>query len=312
MSSVLPGLLPGLLPDLMPDLLPDLRSRLGEALFLRVAGPDGPRQRERIHLREGPRWFEPGSPIARVHGDASMFVGGLRALLLQTLHPAAMRAVSEHSGFRGDMWGRLHRTSTFLAVTTFGVADDAQQAVDLVRRIHERVTGTMPDGTAYAASDPHLLAWVHAAEADSFLRAHQVYGRQPLDQAGRDQYVAQIAEVGRRLGVLDPPVTEAGLTALLASYRPELRGTPEAREAVRYVLLRPPLPLPARAAYGVLAAAAVGLMPAWTRVPLRLPWLPVSERTAVRALGGLATGTIRWAMTPPPAAQETDMSPSDQ
>src|SRR4051794_7230329 len=151
--------------------LPDLRGRLGHALFLRVAGPDGPRQRQRIHLREGPRWFEPGSPIVRVHADASMFVGGLRALLLQTLHPAAMRAVHEHSGFRGGLWGRLHRPSTFLAVTPFGVAEDAQQAVDMVRRIHERVTGAMRDGPPSAASEPHLLAWVHAAEADSFLRA---------------------------------------------------------------------------------------------------------------------------------------------
>jgi uncharacterized protein (DUF2236 family) len=283
----------------LPDVA-DVRSRLGQALFLRVAGPDGPKQRERIHFREGPRWFEPDSAIAQVHADASMFVGGLRALLLQTLHPAAMLAVSEHSGFRGDMWGRLHRTSTFLAVTTFGAADDAQTAVDAVRRIHERVVGQMPDGTPYAASDPHLLAWVHAAEADSFLRAHQVYGRAPLDQAGRDEYVAQIAEVGARLGVLDPPTTEAELADVLASYRPELRGTREAREAVRYVLLKPPLPLAARPPYAVIAAAAVGLMPAWTRLPLRLPYLPVSERTVVRALGGLATGTIRWAMSPTP------------
>jgi uncharacterized protein (DUF2236 family) len=288
--------------------LPDVRGRLGAALFLQVAGPDGPKQRERIHYREGPRWFEAGSPITRVHGDASMFVGGLRAVLLQTLHPVAMRAVAEHSGYRGDIWGRLHRTSTFLAVTTFGVADDAQQSVDAVRRIHERVTGTMPDGTAYAATDPHLLAWVHAAEADSFLRAHQVYGRRPLDRAGRDAYVAQIAEVGRRLGVLDPPTTEAELADVLAAYRPELRGTPEAREAVRHVLLKPPLPAAARLPYAVLAAAAIGLMPAWTRVPLRLPWLPVSERTTVRVLGGLATGTIRWALRP----QDTDMSASDQ
>ncbi|HEX5087333.1 MAG TPA: oxygenase MpaB family protein [Nocardioides sp.] len=279
--------------------VPDVRARLGEAVFLRVAGPDGPRQRERIHFREGPRWFEAGSPMTRVHGDAAMFVGGLRALLLQTLHPAAMRAVSEHSGFRGDVWGRLHRTSTFLAVTTFGVADDAQQAVDAVRRIHSRVTGTMDDGTPYAASDPHLLAWVHAAEADSFLRAHQVYGRRPLDRSERDTYVAQLAEVGARLGVVDPPRSEAELAEVLAAYRPELRGTPEARDAVRYVLLRPPLPLAARPAYAALAAAAVGLMPAWTRLPLRLPWLPVSERTVVRAVGGLATGTIRWALSEP-------------
>ena len=295
----------------MASVLLDLRRALGEALFLRVAGPDGPRQRERIHVRSGPRWFEAGSPITRVHGDASMFVGGLRALLLQTLHPAAMRAVADHSGYRGDMWGRLHRTSTFLAVTTFGVADDAEQAVDAVRRIHERVVGTMPDGTPYAASDPHLLAWVHAAEASSFLRAHQVYGHRPLDQAGRDTYVAQIAKVGRRLGVLDPPTTEAELADVLRTYRPELRGTPEAREAVRHVLLKPPLPLPARAPYAVLAAAAIGLMPAWTRLPLRLPYLPVSERTTVRVLGGLATGTIRWALSEP-GPQDTDRSALDQ
>jgi uncharacterized protein (DUF2236 family) len=238
-----------------------------------------------------------------------MFVGGIRAIMLQSLHPAAMQGVADHSGYQGDMWGRLAQVSTYIAMTTFGAERDALAVIRAVQRAHESVTGTMPDGTPYAASDPHLLGWVHAAEADSFLRAHQVYGRRPLDQAGRDEYVAQIAEVGRRLGVLDPPTSEAGLTDALAAYRPELRGTPEAREAVRHVLLKPPLPLAARAPYAVLAAAAIGLMPAWTRLPLRLPWLPVSERTAVRVLGGLATGTIRWALQAP---QDTDMSASDQ
>ncbi|MBA3783310.1 MAG: DUF2236 domain-containing protein, partial [Nocardioides sp.] len=132
----------------------DLRGRMGHALFLRVAGPDGPKHRERIHETPGPRWFETGSPITQVHSDASMFVGGLRAVLLQTLHPAAMQAVSDHSGYRGDMWGRLARTSTFLATTTFGAADDAQRAVDIVAAIHRRVTGEMPDGSAYTAADP--------------------------------------------------------------------------------------------------------------------------------------------------------------
>ena len=275
-----------------------LRERVGAAIFAATAGPDGPKHRERIHGRPGARWFEPDSPIGRVHGDASMFIGGLRALLLQTLHPAAMTAVSEHSGFRGDMLGRLARTSRFLAVTTFGAEDDAQQAVDAVRAIHERVTGTMDDGTPYAAGDPHLLMWVHVAEIDSFLRAHQVYGRHPLDQEGRDTYVAQTAVVARKLGVVDPPTTEAELAAVIESYRPELRATEHAREAVHYVVFKPPFPLAVRPAYGVLVAAAVGLMPRWSRRPLRLPFLPVSERTVVRALGHAATGTIRWAMAP--------------
>ncbi|HEY0888438.1 MAG TPA: oxygenase MpaB family protein [Nocardioides sp.] len=282
----------------------DVRAQLGAELFTRVAGPDGARHRERIHGRPGPRWFDQRSPIAQVHADASMFVGGIRALLLQSLHPAAMRAVSEHSGYRGDMWGRLARTSRFLAVTTYGHVEDAEKAVATVRRIHERVTGTMPDGTPYAASDPHLLAWVHLAEVDSFLRAHQAYGARPLDQAGRDEYVAQTAEVARRLGVMDPPMTETELADQLAAFRPELRGTPEAREAVSLLLLNPPLPLAARLPYGVLTAAAVGLMPRWTRRPLRLPWLPVTERTVVPVLGKVATGTIRWALAtlPPPTS----------
>ncbi|KRB73196.1 hypothetical protein ASE01_20775 [Nocardioides sp. Root190] len=279
-----------------------LRGRLGEALFHRVAGPDGAQHRDRIHDTPGPRWFEPDSAITRVHGDASMFVGGIRALLLQTLHPVAMRAVSEHSGFRGDMWGRLARTSRFLAVTTFGTADDAQQAVDIVRSIHDRITGTGPDGAPYVASDPHLLLWVHVAEIDSFLLAHQTYGDRPLDEAGCDEYVAQTAEIARRLGVLDPPTTYAELRAVLADFRPELRGSDDAREAVRYLLLKPPLPLAARAPYGVLVAAAVALMPVWTRRHLRLPWLPVAERTVVRGMGRVAVGAIRWAMTPPAPA----------
>ncbi|MBS43950.1 MAG: hypothetical protein CMH83_12465 [Nocardioides sp.] len=283
--------------------LADVRAGLGAALFARVAGPSGPAERERIHGSPGPRWFGPDSEIARVHGDASMFVGGLRALLLQMLHPAAMLAVSEHSGYRGDPWGRLQRTSRFLAVTTFGTAADAERACAAVRAIHERVRGTLPDGTPYVASDPHLLRWVHVAEVDSFLRAHQVYGARPLDAAGRDAYVAQAARVAEELGATDVPRTEQQLADALAAYRPELRGSPAAREAVRHVLLTPPLPLAARPPYAVIGAAAVGLLPAWTRRHLLLPWLPVTERTVVRAGGALATSTIRWAMTPAPGPE---------
>ena len=277
-----------------------VRDRLGTELFRRVAGPEGERHRERIHLTPGPRWFEAGSPITRVHGDAAMFVGGIRAVLLQTMHPAAMTAVAEHSGYRGDMWGRLARTSRFIATTTFGTDQHAQQAVDAVRAIHGRVSGTLPDGTPYAASDPHLLLWVHVAEVDSFLAAHQVYGKRPLDQTGRDRYVAQTATVASRLGVVDPPTSEADLREAVESFRPELDATDHARDAVSFLVWHPPLPWSARPAYGALVAAAIGLMPVWTRRPLRLPWLPVGERTVVRALGTAATGTIRWALKPPP------------
>lgn len=279
-----------------PD-LGRLRERLGRGLFAMVAGPDGPQKRERIHNSPGPRWFAQDRPIRRVHADASMFVGGLRALLLQSLHPLAMAGVAEHSDYRGDPWGRLQNTSTFLAVTTFGTAGDAQRAVDRVRGIHRRVHGTAPDGRPYRADDPHLLEWVHIAEVDSFLRAHQRFGAAPLDQAGRDGYVADTARVASALGVIDPPRTEAELTARIAAYRPELRGTGSARDAARFLLLTPPLPLLARGPYGVLSAAAVSLLPAWARLPLRLPYLPALEATAVRAAGSVMVGGIRWVMS---------------
>jgi uncharacterized protein (DUF2236 family) len=275
-----------------------IRDRIAAELFERVAGADGPRRAERVHQSVGPRWFAPDRPIRRVHGDASMFVGGLRALLLQSLHPLAMAGVAGHSGFKGDPWGRLQRTSHFLAVTTFGTAEDAEKMVARIRSIHAQVTGTAPDGRPYAANDPHLLSWVHLAEVDSFLAAYQRYGERPLDQRARDAYLADTARVARSLGVEEPPVTEAELRAQLSAYRPELRGTAEARDAARFMLLQPPLPIAARAPYALLGAAAVGLLPRWARLPLRLPYLPVAEATVVRLGGDAAVRTIRWALTP--------------
>jgi uncharacterized protein (DUF2236 family) len=230
-----------------------------------------------------------------------MFAGGLAALLLQTTHPLAMAAVAAHSGYRGDPWGRLQRTSTFLAVTTFGTGEDAQQAVEAVRAVHERVRGVTAGGEAYAASDPHLLGWVHVAEVDSFLRAHQRFGARPLDAAGCDAYVADTARVAEALGVTDPPRTRAALEFRLASYRPELRATREAREAARFLLVHPPLPVAARPPYALLAANAVSLLPPWARRLLGLPGgLPALERVCVQPTGRALTATIRWAMATAP------------
>jgi uncharacterized protein (DUF2236 family) len=277
----------------------EVRQALGRRLFERVAGPEGPARRDRIHGTPGERWFAEDSPVRQVHGDASMFVGGLRALLLQSLHPLAMAGVADHSGFQGDPWGRLQRTSHFLAVTTFGTAADAERMTRAVRAVHARVVGTAPDGRSYAASDPHLLRWVHVAEVDSFLAAHQRYGARPLDRAGRDRYVGEAARVAEALGVEGAPRSEAELAEQLAAFRPELAATPAARETARFLLLHPPLPLLARPPYTALGAAAVSLLPWWARRKLMLPYLPLTEALVVRSAGVVVTRTIRWAMAPP-------------
>src|SRR6185437_2647161 len=125
------------------------------------------------------------------------------------------------------------------------------------------------------------------------------FGAQPLDQAGRDGYVADMARIGAALGVPDPPRTEAELAARITAYRAELAGTAQAREAARFLLLTPPLPAIARPPYTVLAAAAVSLLPGWARRPLRLPRLPVTEAALVRPAGHALVHAIRWAMTSP-------------
>jgi len=275
-----------------------VRARIGAAVFGLVAGPRGS-SHARLIRAPGDRLFAEDRPIRRVHGDSAMFIGGIRALLLQSLHPLAMAAMAEHSDYRGDPWGRLQRTSFFLAVTTFGRESDAREAIARVRAIHERVTGTAPDGRPYAASDPHLLTWVHLAEVDSFLAAHTRYGSTRLDQAGRDGYVADMARIGSALGVPDPPVTAAELAARIDSYRGELAATPQSREAARFLLVQPPLPAIALPPYGVLAAAAVCLLPGWARGLLRLPRLPVTEAVLVRPAGQAMIQAIRWATSAP-------------
>ena len=278
--------------------LSGVRQSLGDALRERVAGPNANERVLEIIETPGERWFADDRPIRLVHADASMFIGGLRALLLQTLHPLAMAGVAQHSDYRSDPWGRLQRTADFLAVTTFGPASEAKKTIERIRHVHSFVQGVAGDGRPYSASDPHLLKWVHVAEVDSFLTAYQRFGLRPLNQRERDHYVHDTAMIARELGVDAPPETERELRQHLRSYFSELRSTPESRDAVRYLTLTPPLAFPANGAYYALVSATVATLPAWSRPLLRLPLLPVAERLALRPLGIGITQAFRWVTSP--------------
>lgn len=282
-----------------PAALEPVREWVAQQIRARVVGDQPDEKAAAIFDAPGPRWFDEDRAIRRVHGDAAMFVGGLRALLLQSLHPLAMAGVAQHSDYRADPWGRLQRTADFLAATSFGNVETAEAAVARVRSVHQRVRGRAADGRPYSANDPHLLRWVHICEVDSFLAAYRRYGATELTDADADEYVADMAKVATALGVNHPPASVAELRAEFRDFRPEMASSPEARQAARFLLLEPPLPLPARPAYGVLAAAAVSLLPGWTRWPLRLPYLPVSESVLVRPAGAAITGVIRWSLTIP-------------
>lgn len=287
------------------------RSTLAHALRSRVAGDDADAAAAVIWGRSGPRWFTPDDVVWRVHADATMFVGGIRALLLQSLHPLAMAGVAGHSGYKSDPWGRLQRTSHYLATTTFGTVDDANAAIGRVRAIHARVRGRADDGRPYRADDPHLLRWVHLAEADSFLSTYQAYvaPSRRLTPHECDVYVEQAGRAAALLGVIDPPTTVAGLREELAAYRPELRASEAAKEAARFLLLHPPLPPAARVGYAMLAAGALADLPDWARRMLDIPVVPGADPLLGRPLGRISAGVVGWALSDPSVATDRRARP---
>ena len=212
---------------------------------------------------------EPDGASWAVHGSLTTLVGGVRALMLQSLHPAAVTGVAEHSSFEDDTVGRLRRTTRWLVVTTFGDVATATRAASGVRRMHERVAGTFDAGliggedgtrTAYSASDPELLRWVHDAFTDSFLNAHLALGGQAIP-GGPDAYVAEWAASAELLGATGLPATRAELSAQLDEFRalPGYGQAPATRE-VAHFLRAPALPVAFRAPYRVLAAAAAATL----------------------------------------------------
>jgi uncharacterized protein (DUF2236 family) len=244
-------------------------------------------------------YVDPRSVVRIVHSDlAVMLIGGLSSLLLQSLHPSAMAGVAQHSRYREDPLGRLERTAKFVGTTSFRSKQEASDAIARVRRIHARVTGETPEHAPYRAQDPELLRWVHIAEVRSFLAAFDRFGSVNLSPAERDSYVADMAPVAIDLGASVVPTTTDSLDLAIDRFRPELHLTEEAKD-VRTFVLRGVRRLPHEvAAYSLLVAAAVGILPPWARRQLRLPTLPLVDRLAVGPAASVFSAATRWVVPP--------------
>ena len=238
--------------------------------------------------------FPKDSPIRMVHADiVAMMVGGVRGLLLQMLHSHALQGVLDHSNFRTDMHGRLRRTARFIAVTTFGHRDDAMAAVGRVNRIHAKVGGTLPDGTAYSATDPRTLAWVHVAEATSFLAAYLRHVRPDMPGSEQDEYYRQFAVIARALGADPVPIDRREAEAIFRDLRTDLTASPAAREIAQLVLTQKPPGSPP-AVQALLGAEAVALLPPFARSMLALERPGLAAIPARAATWGMGK-TLRWA-----------------
>jgi uncharacterized protein (DUF2236 family) len=244
-----------------------------------------------------PGLFGPDSVCWKVHADfTSMMTGGISALLLQALHPVALAGVWDHSTFRTDILGRLRRTATFIAGTTYGNRHDALALIERVKRIHLGVTGIAPDGRPYRASEPALLTWVHVAEVSSFMTAHLRYVNPLLPIAAQDQYFAETARIAEMLGASEIPCSRAEIDAYLLAMQPELVASERTREVVR-ILMNAPAPSVAMRPAGVLMLnAGVDLLPDWAQSMLGFERYAAVRRALTRPGVRLVSPVIRWAL----------------
>lgn len=274
---------------------PDPIEKLREAVVGKVRGVFNDLQAgERPVAISDEALFEKNSPIRLVHADiVGMMVGGIRSLLLQMLHPHALQGVLDHSNFREDMHGRLRRTAKFIAVTTFAHRDEAMAAVERVNRIHASVGGVLPDGAPYAASDPRTLAWVHVAEATSFLAAYLRHVRPDMPGHEQDEYYRQFAVIARALGADPVPLDRREAELLFRDLRRDLRPSAEAREVADLVLRQRPQGAPP-AVQALLGAEAVALLPSFARAMLGLDKPGLGAFPARAATWGMGK-TLRWA-----------------
>jgi uncharacterized protein (DUF2236 family) len=255
---------------------------------------------DRIEEGSDAGFFGPGSASWAVHGGLATMVAGIRALLLQTLHPGAMAGVHDWSRYREDPLGRLSGTIQWLITVTFADTATARRESARVGKFHERVAGTYTDTSGivhpYSAGDPDLLTWVHIVFTDSFLACHTLWG-DPIP-GGADAYVREWAQAGELVGVVDPPRSATELTEALAAYRRDgiLQYDERVAEAVRFIR-NPPLRRSMMPAYRVMFAGAVASIPREYRelLGLRRSRLPVVATTGLvlgavrRVLGGSST-----------------------
>ncbi len=235
----------------------------------------------------------PDSVSWRVIGDVSVFVGAIRALLIQAAHPEVVAGVEEHSRYRSDPLGRLGRTSFYVTTATYGAMPEVQQAVQMVRHAHRGVSGISHRGLRYGASVPEMAAWVHNTLTDSFLVAYQTMGP-GLDAAEADRFVAEQSQVGSMLAASPLPRTANDLAEWVGSH-PAIGPSPGMRNAVDF-LSRPPLGAAQRLGYRVLMQGAVTTIPTGIADVLGL-----KARRGARAAANSLIAGLRLTMRNSPA-----------
>jgi uncharacterized protein (DUF2236 family) len=241
----------------------------------------------------------PGSLSWEINGDlASVSAAGMAAILMEVLHPSVMAGVFTQSTYRTEPLQRAQNTLGYVLRTTFGNSDAATQVIDRVRRVHSRINGTRPDGVAYAALDPELIAWVHTCIPWAIMEAFDRL-RRPLSVAERDQYLREQAVIGRMGGADTVPESMAELGEFVERMRPLMSFNEQTREFLDFLtgdageLYQASTREKFERRLGI--SASMTLMPAWARHltgTYQPRWV---ERVYLEPRMRLETAAIRWA-----------------
>tara|TARA_Y100001949_G_C15987286_1_gene331221 strand:- start:2787 stop:3671 length:885 start_codon:yes stop_codon:yes gene_type:complete len=237
--------------------------------------------------------FGPESVSWKVMGDVASIVGGVRALLLQALHPEVAAGVADHSAYESDPLGRLNRTSLFVTTVNYGAMPEVYSAVQRVQQAHKPVSGTSQRGIAYSANQPQLGAWVQNTLTDSFLDAYQHFCCR-LQPHEADQFVREQSKIGELLGIADLPQTATELRSWIIEH-PDLEESAALEQAWRF-LRNPPLKHAQLLGYRIVRGAAIATLPV-NLAELASATPPIGSAFAGRRL----ISSLRWAMKQSPA-----------
>jgi uncharacterized protein (DUF2236 family) len=247
-----------------------------------------------LDYRGDPGLLGPDSVSWRVLGDASVFIGGVRALLVQSAHPEVVAGVEEHSTYRNDPLGRLTRTSVYVTESTYGAMPEVEAAVAVVKNAHKPVRGRSERNKPYSATQPALAAWVHNVLTESFLAAYQAYGPRPLTAQDADRFVAEQARIGALLDAEPLPQTAPELRRWILDH-PDRQPTRDQANAIRF-LRNPPLSPPVKLGYRLVLNAAIATIGPALREQLDLEAPP-----RARQIGEKSTRALRWALGASPS-----------
>lgn len=257
-----------------------------------------------LHPAGDPGLFGPSSMVWEIHRDfVSMMIGGISSLILQAQHPGALAGVWDHSTFRRDLRGRLKRTASFIAVTSYGSTEMATTAIKRVKAVHDHLHGVLPDGRPYRVSDPTLLYWVHLTETYSFLNSYELFLGRMLSHAEKDQYVREMCVIAKMLGCDLEGIdgrefmarTYDQLLSDINSYLPELDYSDRARAVIAIIEHAPSEPHLFLLNKLIIKAGFANL-PDWLYPMIKRQVPTVRQRQLINACVKLLAQPIRWAL----------------